>query len=374
MAARMRPPGHAAKKQGGDMSDARVTSAIAHWGPRFVANGVALTDFEEVTASLGAWGDWCRAWSARAALHEKMGRQALAHDKLLSAGEHLQRAGVYYHFAKFLFVEDLTQMQAAHRKAVECRRLALPHLTPAGERVEIPYEGRKLYGILRKPPGVARPPVMAMACGLDSCKEETDAYEQPFLARGIATLVFDGPGQGEGEYDFAIRGDYEVAVKAVLDYVETRRDLDASRIGLWGVSLGGYYAPRAAAFDKRIKACIALSGPYDFSANFDALPELTREAFRVRAKCATQAEAKRHAATLSLAGVAHRIACPIFIVTGKLDRIIPWQDAERLAREVRGPAELMIIEDGNHVANNRGYRWRLQTADWMADQLGAEMR
>ena len=94
----------------------------------------------------------------------------------------------------------------------------------------------------------------------------------------------------------------------------------------------------------------------------------------MRSKCATQEEAKRHAATLSLAGVAHRIACPIFIVTGKLDRIIPWQDAERLAREVRGPAELMIIEDGNHVANNRGYRWRLQTADWMADQLGADMR
>jgi 2,6-dihydroxypseudooxynicotine hydrolase len=353
------------------MADARVQSAIAHWAPRFVANGVALTDFEEVTASIGAWSDWCRAWSARAALHEKMGRQALAHGKLLSAGEHLQRAGVYYHFAKFLFVDDLAQMRAAHLKAVECRRLALPHLVPPGERIEIPYEGKKLYGILRKPSGVSRPPVMAMACGLDSCKEETDAYEQPFLVRGVATLVFDGPGQGEGEYEFAIRGDYEVAVKAVLDYIGTRRDLDASRIGMWGVSLGGYYAPRSAAFDKRIRACIALSGPYDFSLNWEVLPELTREAFRVRAKCATQEEAKRHAATLSLKGIASRITCPLFIVAGKLDRVIRWQDAERLAREVHGEVELMIIEDGNHVANNRGYRWRLQTADWMAEQLAA---
>ena len=87
-----------------------------------------------------------------------------------------------------------------------------------------------------------------------------------FSARGIATLVFDGPGQGEGEYDFAIRGDYEVAVKAVVDFVETRGDLDTARIGLWGVSLGGYYAPRAAAFEKRIKACIALGGPFDWAA------------------------------------------------------------------------------------------------------------
>ena len=256
---------------------------------------MALTDFEEVTASIATWDDWCRAWSERAAQHEAMGREALAAKKFISAGEHLQRAGVYYHFGKFLFVHDVPQMKAAHMKAVECRNVALPHLNPPGERVTIPYEGKALYGILRKPNGVAKPPVLIMAVGLDSAKEETDAYEQPYLDRGIATLVFDGPGQGEGEYDFAIRGDYEVAVKAVVDHVMTRDDLDTARIGLWGVSLGGYYAPRAAAFEKRIKACIALGGPYDWQEHWDGLPELTREAFRVRSHCATQEDAKRHA-------------------------------------------------------------------------------
>jgi 2,6-dihydroxypseudooxynicotine hydrolase len=353
------------------MTDALVTSAIHHWAPRLVANGVVLTDFEEVTASLKSWNDWCGAWSARAAIHEHMGRDALARDKTISAGEHLQRAGVYYHFAKFLFVHDLAQMKAAHMKAVECRKLALPYLTPAGERVAIPFGGKTLYGILRKPAGIAKPPVMVMICGLDSCKEETDAYEAPFLARGIATLAFDGPGQGEAEYDFPIRGNYETALKAVIDYVETRQDLDTSRIGLWGVSLGGYYAPRAAAFEPRVKACIALSGPYDMAEAWDGLPELTRETFRVRSHCATQADAKRNAATLTLKDAARRITCPIFIVTGKLDRVIPWQDAERLARDVKGPCELLIVEDGSHVANNRGYRWRLQSADWMAERLGA---
>jgi 2,6-dihydroxypseudooxynicotine hydrolase len=351
-------------------ADARVTTAIAHWAPRFVANGVALTDFEEVTASIASWEDWCRAWCERAALHEEMGREALAKGKLASAGEHLQRAGVYYHFAKFLFVHDIPQMKAAHLRAVECRKLALPHLDPPGERVEIPYEGTTLYGILRKPAGIAQPPVMVMVCGLDSCKEETEAYERPFLQRGVAILVLDGPGQGEAEYDLPIRGDYEVPVRAAIDYIETRRDVDATRVGLWGVSLGGYYAPRAAAFERRIKACIALSGPYDWLAVWDGLPELTREAFRLRSHSATLAEAKRKAATLSLEGIADRITCPMFIMTGKLDRIIPWRDAVRLAREVKGSCELMIIEDGNHVANNRGYRWRLQSADWMADRLG----
>ncbi len=349
--------------------DARVASAIAHWAPRFVANGVALTDFEEVTASIARWEDWCAAWSARAQVHEALGREALAQGMLLSAGEHLQRAGVYYHFAAFLFVHDQAQMRAAHRSAVECRKLALPHLRPPGERVEIPYQGKRLYGILRKPPGVEKPPVVLMAMGLDSTKEETDAYEQPFLARGLAILAFEGPGQGEAQYDFAIRGDYEVAVAAVLDFVATRRDVDAARVGLSGISLGGYYAPRAAAFDKRIKACMALGGPYDWAESWDALPVLTREAFRVRSHCATLEEARRNAATLSLKGVAERITCPIYVMNGRLDRIVPAADAERLAREVKGPVTLNIVEDGNHIANNRTYRWRPQSADWMADKL-----
>lgn len=353
------------------MTDPRVASAMEHWAPRFVSNGVAISDFEEVTRSIASWDDWCSAWSARAAVHEALGREALAAKAFLSAGEHLQRAGVYYHFAKFLHVHDMQEMKAAHMKAVACRTLALPHIRPAGERIAIPYDGTMLYGILRKPAGVAKPPVMVMVCGLDSCKEETDAYEQPFLARGIATLVFDGPGQGEAEYDMAIRGDYEVAVTAVVDAAMTRDDIDTSRIGLWGVSMGGYYAPRAAAFEKRIKACIALAGPYDLGDCWAQIPDLTREAFRVRSHCATQEDAKRHAATLSLKGVARNITCPMFIVTGKRDRVIPWQDAERLARAVSGPAELMVIEDGNHVASNRTYRYRLQSADWMARQLNA---
>ncbi|MBV8792583.1 MAG: alpha/beta hydrolase [Pseudolabrys sp.] len=349
--------------------DPRVKAAISHWGARFVANGVALADFDDVTRSLTSYEDWCKAWSARAAQHEQLGQDALAKKKYLTAGECLQRAGVYYHFAAFLFVNDVPQMKAAHMKAVGCRQAALPYLRPAGERVEIPYFGKKLVGILRKPSAVAKPPVVVMACGLDSTKEEGDAYETSFLNRGMATLMFEGPGQGEAQYDFPIRGDYEVPVKAVLDYVETRRDLDTSRIGMWGVSLGGYYAPRATAHDNRIKACIALGGPFDWGAAWDTLPELTREAFRVRSHAKTQAEAKKNAATLSLVGIADKITVPIYIVNGRLDRVVPATDAERLAREVKGPVELVMVEDGNHIANNRAYRWRSQSADWMADQL-----
>src|ERR1043166_115121 len=121
-------------------TDPRLQAAIAHWGPRFVANGVVLTDFEEITGSLDSYDRWGAAWSARAAPHEALGREALKRGHQLTAGEALQRAGVYYHFAAFLFVNDVPQMKAAHIKATECRQAALPFLRPPGERVQISYE------------------------------------------------------------------------------------------------------------------------------------------------------------------------------------------------------------------------------------------
>jgi fermentation-respiration switch protein FrsA (DUF1100 family) len=349
--------------------DPRVQSAINHWAPRFVANGVPLTDFQEVTAGIQTWDDWCPHWAARAEIHEAMGREALDAGRGLSAGHHLTTAAVCYHFGKFLFVNDMVEMRRVHDRAIECRHLALPHIRPAGERVDMAYEGATLAGILRKPDGIVRPPVVVMCMGLDSAKEEMGAYEQLFLDRGMATLSFDGPGQGEAEYDLPIRPDYEAPVGAVFDYLETRDDIDAARIGLWGVSLGGYFAPRAAAFEKRARACIALSGPYDWGAVWDDLPGLTRAAFTARTHSTSDDQARAVAVAMCLDGVAENITCPLFVVAGKLDELIPWQQAERLASEAAGPTELLVIDDGNHVANNRGYRYRAQMADWMADCL-----
>lgn len=353
------------------VKDKRVEIAIHNWAPRFVSAGVPLVDFEEVTAGIARWDDWCAAWSRRAAEHEALGRQALAEGYRRSGAAHYTRAALCYHFGKFMFVHRLDEMRRAHEKVVECRNLALPHLDPPGERVAMPYAGgRTLYGILRKPHGIARPPVVVMCMGLDSTKEEVDVYEDIFLARGMATLAFDGPGQGEAEYDLPIRGDYEAVVGAVVDYVEGRADLDAGRVGLWGVSLGGYYAARAAAFEKRAKACVSLSGPYSWVEVFDGRNELSREAFRVRSHCETMEAARENAKTLTLKGAAPNITCPIYIVAGEFDRLTPPENARRIADEVSGPCELLVVKGGNHVANNRRYAYQTQTADWMAGRLG----
>jgi len=350
--------------------DKRIEIAIRNWAPRFVSSGVPLTDFQEVTAGITHWDEWCAAWAKRAAIHEELARKALSDGFRLSAGEHFTRAALCYHFGKFMFVHKHDEMRAAHMKVVECRNLALPLIVPHGERVEIPYINSKLYGILRRPAGAAQAPVIVMCVGLDSTKEELDVYENIFLARGMATLVFDGPGQGEAEYDIPIRGDYEVPVAAVLDYIGTRADLDKDRIGIMGVSLGGYYSARAAAFEKRIKACLSFSGPYSWVEIFDARNELSRDAFRVRSHSKTMDEAREVAKTLSLRGVAKNITCPIYIVGGELDNLTPPANARQIAAEVSGPKILDIIEGGNHVVNNRRYMYQTQAADWMALQLG----
>ena len=349
--------------------DKRVEIAIHNWAPRFVSAGVPLDDFNEVTAAISRWEDWCRVWSERAAVHEELGREALDEGYTLSAAAHLTRASLCYHFGKFMFVHDLGEMKAAHRKVVECRDLALPHLDPPGERVAIPYESRELYGILRRPQGIERAAVVIMCVGLDSTKEELDVYENISLERGMATLSFDGPGQGEAEYDMPIRGDYEAPVQSVIDYIKTRDDLDPDRIGIMGVSLGGYYSARAAAFDKRIAACLSFSGPYSWVEIFDGRNELSREAFRVRSHSKTMEEAREKAKTLTLEGAAMNIACPIYIVAGELDRLTPPANAERIAAEVSGPKVLQIVKGGNHVVNNRRYMYQTQAADWMAQQL-----
>jgi len=350
--------------------DERLAAAISHWAPRFTMNGVTAGDFERITSGLERWAEWCAAWSAVAAEHEQLGRDALAAGRDRSAGAHLSQAAVYYHFAKFLFVDDLDQMRTAHMAAVRCLDDSLPYLDPPGQRIEIPFEGSHLVGILRQPAGHGPHPVILMIPGLDSTKEELRSTEELFLERGVATFSVDGPGQGEAEYDLAIRGDWEVPGAAIIDRLAAEPGLDAARIGVWGVSLGGYYSPRVASGDDRVKACVALAGPYTFADGWDSRPVLTQEAFRVRSKSPDMAAARAVAAGLSMEGRAELIRCPLLAVTGKRDRLIPWEHSARLVKEASGPAELLLLEEGNHGCANLAPFHRYLTADWVAEQLG----
>jgi 2,6-dihydroxypseudooxynicotine hydrolase len=241
-------------------------------------------------------------------------------------------------------------------------------LDPAAERVEIPFGGASLVGNLRRPPGADCPPLVLLIAGLDSAKEEFFAVENTFLARGLATFSLDGPGQGESARKVKIRPDFEAPVAAVLDVLCQRADLDADRVGALGVSLGGYYAARAAAFEPRLRAVVVSGGCYDYGALIRERSPHSFATFSYGCGAATREEAYQVAERMSLAGVAERITQPMAVVFGKRDRLVPWQHAERVAAEAPG-AQLWMFDEGNHVCMNLTYRWRPQAADWLADQL-----
>jgi pimeloyl-ACP methyl ester carboxylesterase len=348
--------------------DARVQAAIDNWGPRLIANGVDYNDFRRVTSSLERWDDWLDAWWATADGHREQAERARDAGREVTAGEAFVRAAVCYHFAKFVWVVDVDRNRAATEQAVAALTAAHALLDPTAERIEAPFDGSRLAANLRRPPDAERPPLVVLIPGLDSTKEEFFHWEDVFLHRGMATLSMDGPGQGECGFALRIRPDYETAVAATLDALGARDDLDLDRIGAAGVSLGGYYAPRAAAFDPRIKAVAGISGAYDISAHWDGLPALTRETLQHHTGASSAEEARARAAELNLAGVAERVEQPALIVTGRLDRVIPWQDTKRIADEIP-QAEWVLYEDGTHVCNNVPFRYRPLVGDWMAEQL-----
>ncbi len=352
------------------MPDEKVQAAVKNWAPRFTSQGVDYNDFAPTTARVEKWDDWCREWCATGDLHAGLAARAGAAGRNLSAGEAYVAAALCYHFGKFLFQDHHDEYMAAGRKSIESYGRGLHLLDPRAERLDIPLDGTNLVGILRRPSGADRPPLVVLLPGLDSVKEEFFYWEEVFIKRGLATLTLEGPGQGECGYHSNIRPDYEAAVATALDALAARRDLDLARIGIAGVSLGGYYAARAAAFEPRVKAAVENSGPWNLGECWGETPGLTRAAFQYHSGARDDNEARTFAGRLSLENAAGRIKQPLLVIHGKLDRVVPCEQAVQLANAVGPNAELALFENGNHVCNNIPYIYRPLTADWLKEKLG----
>jgi dipeptidyl aminopeptidase/acylaminoacyl peptidase len=352
-----------------DQPDERVAAAAAHWGARFTANGTDYGDFTATMSRITRWDDWCREWGNTALRYEQLAESAEDAGHLETAAGAWRRAALAWHWGNFVFVDHQDEQRAAHDRAVACYRNAAAALTPPAELVHIPYAGTSLAAYLRVPASAAGvAPAVIMAPGLDSTKEELQATAEYFLARGLATIAIDGPGQGESSRELPIEPAYEKVATASVDYLRSRDEIDASRIGMFGVSLGGYYASRAAAYEPRLKAVVALAGPYRFDLDWEELPAQTRDTFLVRSRATSEIDARAKAGRLTLEDAAGRITTPLLVVGGARDRIVPAYHQERLAKEAPS-AELVLYPDGSHGVTNRAYESRSRMADWLAGQL-----
>jgi 2,6-dihydroxypseudooxynicotine hydrolase len=349
--------------------DPQVELIFSHFAPRYVATGVDPNDLERLKARIERWDDWCRIWSDEAAQHERLGEDARHAERGVTASECLVRAAIYYHYGKHLFADRPDEYRDAHDAMLRCYKAAAPDMNPPAEHLTFPLDGANLHGWLRCPSGPSPRPVAVILPGLDACKEELHAWSEAFLARGLATLTLDGPGQGETAFALPVRTDWGRVIGAVVDGLRNRNDVDADKLGVVGQSLGAFYAPLAASQEPRIKACIANCGPYDWGRVLPQMPKVSQEVFRVRSHAATIAQGHDIAKAMTLEGKAQHINCPLLVVFGGGDRLIPPAEGERLAREAAGPSKFVLYPEGNHVCFNISYKFRPLTADFMAETL-----
>lgn len=338
------------------MTDPLVERVLDVWTPRFLRVGVEPMDLAATAARIETWDDWCPQWLETAAMHEKLAEEWLDLDDELSAADALQRASIYYHVAAFVYFRDLELHDYGYRKMVETYDRSLELVPGRIEKVRFPFEGSELVGLLSKPAGVERPAVVILIPGLDSSKEGRHAGRRAFLDRGLAVFSIDGPGQGEMSLTTKIRADYEAPIAAAIDYLETRSDVDASRVALIGSSLGGYYAPRAAAYERRVAACIAISGPFTQSTRRREMMPVTREAYIHYLGASDADEADELARALTLEHCAGRIECALLAIGGRQDPLVHWENSQLLYDAARGPKELHIFDEGNHSCQNITYK------------------
>ncbi|HVL35370.1 MAG TPA: prolyl oligopeptidase family serine peptidase [Burkholderiales bacterium] len=330
----------------------------------------------------GAAAAWAEGWSALARRVEALAGRDEAAGHALSAGRKYLRACVYWLTAERMASHRTPLKLKLYGAMLECFRRGVTLRGEPLEWVEVPYEGTTLPALLHRAPGAGPRPAMIHFDGFDVTKEwmVLCGMTRELALRGVSSLVLDHPGVGGALrlQGLPVNHDTERWAAAALDWLERREDVVARRVGVLGVSLGGYFAPRAAAFEKRLAACVAWGARWD---NAGSHGRILRDPGAARSVsgwvehalwyygAATPDEAYGKIAQMTLEGIAGRITCPLLVVHGAGDRQVPREQAERTVREaVNSPrAELRVFTAEEGGAEHVGGELFSPTIDFIAD-------
>ncbi|WP_454853427.1 alpha/beta hydrolase family protein [Promicromonospora soli] len=312
----------------------------------------------------------------------------VARGRVIGAAGKLYRASLYTSQAERLQSPTWPGRTAAYRRSMS---LLDRHLELSGSpvrRVEVPYGDASLPAYFLPAPGASADspaPVVVQWNGLDSTKEMMyySGFPQMLARRGVSTLMVDTPGSGEAlrMRGLTARHDTEVWAAACVDFLETLPEADASRVGLVGWSLGGYYAPRAAAFEDRVKLVVAWGANHDWAAVQEArrrregenpVPHYWEHVFWVWG-VSTMDEFVQATKGMHLDGVVEKIHVPFLITHGAGDRQIPVEYAHRSYEQaVNSPKrELRVFDDPEggteHISIDHMAYVAEYIADWVAE-------
>lgn len=312
-----------------------------------------------------------------------------ARGRLISAGDKYNRAATYYLTAERLQAHGASGRIELYRRFLDVFARGLKLSGENCVRVEIPYGDAHISGLYTRAEGVDGPaPILVQVNGLDSTKEMKYRVGLPqWLAkRGVSSLVIDQPGTGEALRLHGMHAvpESETWASKVVDWLETRDDVDGKRIGLEGVSLGGYYCPRAVAFEQRFALGVVWGANHDWRdvqhkrlQKEGSLPvphywEHVRWVFGAE----TQEDFMKIAQRMHLDGVLDRIKVPFLVTHGSKDSQIPLHWAERTYEQlVNSPKrELKIFTEREggvqHSSFDNSANAGAYIADWVAETLG----
>ncbi len=351
---------------------------------------VKREDVEEVLSHLSSLDadSWGREWGRVAARYEA-GAEEAERKGAREAGEEYYLAYEYFRIGRYP-VPSSPEKVSCYRGAMRTYLKAGRYFTAPVERIEIPFEGKKIVIYLHVPGGVARPPVVMHWGGVDGWKEDSRGQSEALHRLGLATVTIDMPGTGENPL-LGQEPNAERTFSAALDHLETRNDIDGKRVAVMGRSFGGYWAAKLAYVEaKRLRGAVNWGAGLHYTFQPEWLrPALTETAsqylmgpaslldsrsYIFRAK--TLDEVLEIAPRLSLVtqGWIDKPSAPLLFVNGKHDDQHPVGDIY-LAMEHGNPKEARIFADGGHMGRVPGQRndeaLRVAT-EWLRRRLTEE--
>jgi dienelactone hydrolase len=360
--------------------------------------GARIGEIEEMCAPLreasgqpdGAGARAFRAaWAKMADKLCALAQEDEAHGRLISAGDKYGRAATYYLTCERLQAHGEPGRLDLYKRMLDVFARGLRLAGENGERVEIPFGAGHLAGLYVRAEGVqGRAPLLVQVNGLDSTKEMKYRVGLPaWLARrGVSSLVVDQPGTGEALRLHGLTAVFnsESWASKIVDWLETRNDVDASRIGLEGVSLGGYYCPRAVAFEPRFACGVVWGANHDWR---DVQKKrLAREGdfpvphywdhVRWVWGAKDMDDFMRIAEDVHLDGVLDRIRVPFLVTHGAADSQIPLIWAQRtydqLVNSLKRELKIFTDREGGkqHSSFDNSANAGAYIADWVAQTLG----
>ena len=324
---------------------------------------------------------WTRVWGGAADQVRDAATRAEREGRNQDAAALYSRASGLYFMGRF----PCPNHPAKERCAVAERETYLAAARfwkPPIERIAVPFagragEGREVIGLLRRPPGVARPRVVVMWGGVDAWKEQMTVMSDAFLARGLATIAMDNAGTGESPVKGVVDADRQFV--AMFDWAAAQADLDASRVGCLGRSFGGYWATRLAHLHpERIAGAVNWGGGAHYMYQRDwveasrfpdsYLMELVETRSRMLG-ATNDAEYIEFFERLSLLkqGILDRPCAPLLLVNGKEDKQCPIADVHLLIEH--GSPKSVRLFPGGHMGITPQTLPTIVT--WLADRVAA---